>query len=171
MNEKRNEYMREYYKKNREKLKARVKKYRDNNPEKARACVTRYREKNLEKSREYIREWHRSRPKEITNALPREWARKNPERRKEINRNCRLKKQYGITIEDYNAMLDSQGGGCAICSARPETIHHGTLCVDHDHETGAVRGILCDRCNRAIGLLKDDPARVAAMLQYLTKTF
>lgn len=57
------------------------------------------------------------------------------------------RKQLGLTIEDYERLLAAQGGGCAICGATPKTRR---LDVDHDHRTGAVRGLLCHRCNRAL---------------------
>lgn len=63
-----------------------------------------------------------------------------------------LKKKYGITRAQYDAMLVSQGGGCALCNAPPKT---RALHVDHDHATGRVRGLLCFRCNR----LRVGPAR------------
>jgi hypothetical protein len=56
-------------------------------------------------------------------------------------------KQLGVTDEQYEAMLERQGGGCAICGATPKTRR---LHVDHEHRTGRVRGLLCHRCNRAL---------------------
>ena len=53
----------------------------------------------------------------------------------------------GVTVEQYDAMLDAQGGGCAICGNPPKTRR---LDVDHDHRTGKVRGLLCHRCNRTL---------------------
>lgn len=104
---------------------------------------------------------------EVRRGYWRKWSRNNKARRKEIDRNYLLKKRYGITLQAYNAMLTAQGGGCAICGARPETVHHGTLPVDHCHATGKTRGLLCDNCNRALGLLKDDVERVRKMAAYL----
>jgi hypothetical protein len=77
---------------------------------------------------------------------------------------------YGLTVERYLDLLESQNGVCAIC-ARPETAKRGgqtkTLAVDHDHKTGLVRGLLCQSCNTAIGLMNDDPQRMAAAIDYL----
>jgi len=56
-------------------------------------------------------------------------------------------RQLGVTDEAYEALLEAQGGGCAICGAKPKTRR---LHVDHDHATGKVRGLLCHRCNRAL---------------------
>ena len=57
------------------------------------------------------------------------------------------RKQLGVTVEQYDALLAAQGGGCAICGNPPKTRR---LHVDHDHKTGRVRGLLCHRCNRAL---------------------
>jgi hypothetical protein len=62
-------------------------------------------------------------------------------------------KLYGITVADYEAMLRSQGGGCAICGALkagPKTVY---FAVDHCHDTGVVRGLLCISCNTRLGVL------------------
>ena len=60
-----------------------------------------------------------------------------------------LKKLYGLTLESFDEMLKAQGGVCAICKQTDKT---GKFLVDHDHETGKVRGLLCRRCNHIIGL-------------------
>ena len=72
---------------------------------------------------------------------------------------------YGLTPEVYNRMLEEQGGVCAICS-QPEPRCQG-LSVDHDHNTGVVRGLLCSNCNTALGLFIDDPDRLARAATYL----
>lgn len=69
----------------------------------------------------------------------------------EDNRNRHLKHRYGITADDYNAMLDAQGGACAICQRFPEDAdlpkHWKKFAVDHCHDSGVVRGLLCNHCN------------------------
>ena len=68
---------------------------------------------------------------------------------------------------DFKAMEKNQGGLCKICQ-QPEK--EGTrLCVDHDHKTGRIRGLLCRRCNRTLGLAKDDVSVLFAMVQYLER--
>lgn len=74
-------------------------------------------------------------------------------------------RQYGLTPTDFDAMLETQGGRCAICRGDD---HNGrNWCVDHDHATGAVRGLLCTDCNIGLGKFKDDPAILRAAIEYL----
>lgn len=81
-----------------------------------------------------------------------------------------LLKTYGITVEQYDRMLVSQAGVCAICH-KPESMGRlgvtRNLCVDHDHITGKVRGLLCASCNFAIGKLGDDPETIRSAAEYL----
>lgn len=75
--------------------------------------------------------------------------------------------KYGLTVEQYEAMLMLQGGVCAIC-ANPDP-YSDVLSIDHDEQTNKVRGLLCGNCNRAIGLLKHQEVRLAAALAYLRR--
>lgn len=85
-------------------------------------------------------------------------------------RRWHLKKNYGITIEDFSAMLDAQGGGCAICGSKQDPAEPKTrMVVDHCHRTGKVRGILCDLCNTAIGKFKDDTSLLMSAINYIQK--
>ena len=77
-------------------------------------------------------------------------------------RNMDLKAKYGITLDDYNAMYERQGGRCAICGAA-----EGKLVVDHNHKTGKVRELLCHLCNAMIGCAREDLAIIAAAAAYL----
>lgn len=103
----------------------------------------------------------------------REWQRKNRDAFRAISRRYKRKRNYGITDMQYQKLLDEQDGKCAICE-KPETcILRGTLAalaVDHDHVTGQIRGLLCQRCNRSIGLLYDDPVTLDKAAAYLRKT-
>jgi hypothetical protein len=80
-------------------------------------------------------------------------------------RDANLRKLYGITAAEAEALLTSQGGVCAIC----RTDEWGDLAphVDHDHESGAVRGVLCQACNHGLGKFRDDPGRLRAAADYL----
>jgi hypothetical protein len=66
-----------------------------------------------------------------------------------IRRANRLKRKYGLTIEDYDRMADTQGNACVVCREPDDD-----LFVDHDHRTGQVRGLLCNRCNTLLGYLE-----------------
>jgi hypothetical protein len=83
-----------------------------------------------------------------------------------------LKRSYSLTLEEYEARFAEQKGLCLICG-NPETmIRHGKLvrlAVDHCHRTGVVRGLLCSNCNRALGLLGDDPALARSAAAYLER--
>jgi hypothetical protein len=84
-------------------------------------------------------------------------------------RDSRLRK-YGLTPEGFDALLASQGGRCAICRSKsPKSVRNGTWCVDHDHVTGQVRGLLCSPCNRGVGMLGDDPKVLRAALRYVER--
>ena len=82
-------------------------------------------------------------------------------------RDTHIQKEYGITTEDYNALLDKQNGVCGICyTDNPGRADHH-FCIDHNHETGEVRGLLCVSCNRALGLFQDDSKIIQRASQYL----
>lgn len=79
----------------------------------------------------------------------------------------RYSRRYGLEPEDYFALLQSQGGGCAICGTLPKAGAHGALHIDHDHTDGRVRGLLCRHCNLGLGNFKDDINRMTAAMAYL----
>ena len=89
----------------------------------------------------------------------REWYAKNHllvrDRYYKTIRNCELKRKYGITNEEYNLMLVRQGNGCAICGKVSADWRRPSLKVDHCHKSGVVRGLLCTRCNLALGFIED----------------
>ncbi|MDQ1374746.1 MAG: hypothetical protein QOJ09_2084 [Actinomycetota bacterium] len=110
----------------------------------------------------------------------RRWQRENPERyaanqrkhkesgrKKLADRRSHLKRKYGMTLGDYDRLLEQQGGGCAICGRPPR--EDMSLHVDHDHETGRVRGLLCFPCNNTLGDFEDDPTRLYAAADYLAR--
>lgn len=75
-----------------------------------------------------------------------------------------LRRQFGISAADYDAMLAAQGSCCAICNTEP---NGRPWHVDHDHATGRVRGILCDNCNRGLGHFRDDVGFLNRAIEYL----
>ena len=84
------------------------------------------------------------------------YSKQNPEKVKIWNRRALLKKRYGITPETYDSMLATQNGVCAICGTLPGSGPRECLNVDHDHLSGKVRALLCQRCNSGIALLGND---------------
>lgn len=104
---------------------------------------------NREKSREYARKRYHSGYKQR--------ARANS-----------LMLKYNITIEDYDKLLAEQDGKCKICGITPEG-HGQYLAVDHCHETGTIRGLLCTKCNVSLGNFKDDAVLLAKAVDYLLK--
>lgn len=92
------------------------------------------------------------------------WRAKNPDKQHATD----IKRLYKLSIEDYNAMLSAQGCRCKICGAQHDpTRKRGRLYVDHDHETGFIRGLLCSGCNTAIGRLGEDKRILQNALYYL----
>lgn len=112
---------------------------------------------------EYARAYRVKNPESHRAAL-RKYQRTHPERFKESKRKWILRTQYGLTVEEYESMLEAQNGCCAICG---EEIAGRDLNVDHCHQTETVRGILCSLCNRGIGHFKDDPERLISAAMYL----
>jgi hypothetical protein len=93
---------------------------------------------------------------------------RDPAKVKRDSRASRLR-AYGMTIADYDALFEEQDGRCAICRRTPEEAHMDAsrLRVDHDHVTGAIRGLLCTGCNSGLGHLGDDPTRLRSAVEYL----
>lgn len=154
---------RKYYRESREKVKSGVREYRDRTNYTRRYYMAnrgrllkrsrQYRADNIIRRRQYDREYA-ARQKEL-----------NPYRSRERN----WKHLYGITKKDYDSLLTKQNGVCAICKKPESSKHHGVLCIDHNHITGAIRGLLCNNCNRGLGLLKDSEKVLKAAVRYLSK--
>lgn len=85
---------------------------------------------------------------------------------KEVVENNRLKCTFGITLKDYHTILKDQNNGCAICGTKTPG-GQGKFHVDHCHDTGKVRGLLCNRCNPALGLFNDNISLLLKAIQYL----
>jgi len=115
----------------------------------------------MSNSKEYEKQYY-IKNKEKIKIRCKQWQLDNPEK----GLASRLKRSYGITIEYYNKLFNKQEGKCAICGRHQSELKR-TLSVDHDHETGEIRGLLCDRCNSGIGLLGDDPELIEKALKYI----
>ena len=124
---------------------------------------SKYRDKNRSKCVEINRQYRLSNKEKI--ALYNKWYNdKHPEKR---ITNHYLSK-YNITLEEYDKLLEKQDYRCIICgSVGSGRVKYKRLCVDHNHETGQVRGLLCHKCNMAIGYVKEDPQIIINMLNYM----
>ena len=150
---KRAAYQREYYRKNRERLIA--------------AQKERTARRDPEELKEYRRDyWEKNRERLL--ADQRERGKRNyrakPDQYRERSRRSRIK-SYGLTVTEFDAMALAQGGVCPICTNPMEP-----PVIDHCHETGRVRGLLCRPCNAAMGLLGDSEAGILRALAYLTNS-
>lgn len=105
------------------------------------------------------RRWRKANPARAA-AHSASWNERNPEGR----RDAVLRSKYGIDGAEVEAMAEAQGGLCASCGERP--VEH----VDHCHETGRVRGLLCRGCNQAAGMIGDSPERAERLAAYLRRT-
>ena len=132
------EKCRDYYIRNREKVKAKAREYRANNIETVRKKEAERRLRNRDRYHAYF-----------------------------------LKYKYGITIDDYNAMLAKQKGICATdgcLNDGSEDKRRRRLFVDHCHTTGKVRGLLCCTCNRVLGMMKESPELIRGLAKYIEET-
>ena len=114
-----------------------------------------------------VRAWRLRNPernREQTRASVQRWRAQNPERYAAARAAERT--AYGLSVEELDAMLARQGGRCAICRDEPGDRRLG---VDHDHATGRVRGLLCPRCNMALGLFRDNADALRAAAGYLER--
>jgi hypothetical protein len=95
------------------------------------------------------------------------WRKLHPKETSVVRKRQDLKRNFGITLEDWFGLFEKQGRKCAICG--DSKLGQGRFCTDHNHKTNKVRGILCTRCNRGIGLLKDSIIVLQAAIKYLRK--
>lgn len=132
--------------------------------------------KDPQRRKEYLNNWQRQMRANLTpeeklalNQKNSECRRRqyaaNPEVRERASRRNTVKK-YGITSEQYDAMVKVQGNLCKLCQC-PLFDEPRKPVIDHCHKTGEVRGVIHNRCNVAIGMLKDDPTLVKRALEYL----
>jgi hypothetical protein len=138
------------------------------NKEKARQENSAWQRKNAAKLAEKARIRFKKDPEKVL-AINRKWWDNNRDKANEAQRKSQRKnqlKQYGLTESDYSDILESQGGGCAICRRSPLP-EEKSFAVDHCHATGKIRGILCGSCNRGLGLFRDDVFQLKEAIIYL----
>lgn len=110
----------------------------------------------LDKEREY-----KAINKDKLYSQNKEWKKANPEKVAIVERRSLLKTRYGMSLSDYDDLLASQNNSCAICKGNKRMV------IDHCHKTNKVRGILCNTCNRGIGLLQDRVEILQSAISYL----
>ena len=136
-------------------------------------CERHYQQDYRRRNAERLRAYDRARAQDPTYRKERRkargrWRELNPELAAYCSRLSVLRRKYGIGEETFFRMLDEQDGRCAIC--REAELPGISTHVDHCHKTGAVRGLLCENCNRALGIMKDNPVRLRAAAAYLEKS-
>ncbi len=149
--QKEKEYKAANYQKNKKRLNALNRKWIQDNPEKFRAIQKRY--MKSEKGKIAIRK----KQKKF----------QDTEKSNLIFRKQNLKRSYNMTLEDYDNLFNNQNGVCLICK-NPET-NGRRLSVDHDHKTGKIRGLLCQKCNTLLGCANDSIDILLKSIEYLRK--
>ena len=186
---------RAYDRAHREERKERVKAYREAHPEEEKARHKAYYLAHKEEESAKTRAWRLAHREEIrakwratyqahreerSQAKAKAYCRAHREKLNAKNKAYRLahpektrehhlKQNFNLTLEEFDAMLKAQGGGCAICRTTEWPGYAHQPHVDHDHKSGLVRGILCARCNYLLGNAGDDPARLRAAAAYLER--
>ena len=146
------------------------KQYQQDNKEHIKEQKKQYSQDNKETLKEYIKQWRETNKDKI-----KEKGKQYHQINKERIRKCYLTRKYSITIEQVKIMLKEQDNKCAICNTEFENIIEKPgkvkvgYNVDHDHTTGSVRGLLCSKCNRSIGLLQDSIEVLESAVKYLKK--
>jgi hypothetical protein len=146
--------LKEWRLKNKEKIALKNKQYALEHPDIIKKAQRNWNKRNVQKKRDSGKKWRDANP--------------------DFVRNHHLKQSYGITLEQYNQMFKNQNGVCAICG-NPETKIDKqlnklrVLSVDHNHTTGQIRGLLCDRCNLGIAFFKDNAEILNRASKYLNK--
>lgn len=169
------EYDKEYYSNHQNKIKAQSAQYYLKHRERIKQCRREYHKKHYEEEKEYNKAYyltHLEYKKEYDkqryinnrkNILKRikQQREDNPEKYKDNE----LKNNYGLSYKDWLAMWNVQNGKCAICGELFDNF--SDACIDHEHETGKIRGLLCKKCNLGLGLFRDNLDIVKNVIDYL----
>lgn len=86
----------------------------------------------------------------------------------DFDRRLNIRRLYGMSLEEFDGMLKQQGGGCAVCQGPP--LGKGQFHVDHCHDSNRIRGLLCHKCNVALGMVQDDIEHLRKLIAYLELT-
>jgi hypothetical protein len=126
--------------------------WRKNNPEKNKAKKHRYYLAHAEHCKAHSRAWRKTHTGQVR---------------------ARNIKKRGLSCQEFSSMVEAQGGRCLICNKKPDvnaaSINYRVLHIDHDHQTGKVRGLLCSNCNKGLGFFHDDPTLLVAASTYLRR--
>jgi len=133
--------------------------YRENHSKIIKGYNKQWYRDNLEKCREYYRQYRKENPEKIKE-YRNQWRKNNP-----IKVIQQTIKKYNLSYKTWSEMLENQNGKCRICGKVFSVLTQS--CIDHDHKTGKVRGLLCFKCNFGLGNFKDDPELMARAIKYL----
>lgn len=127
-----------------------------------------WRADHREELKAYHQAWYQEN-KERVRLRNLEYRKKNREKYRAAHRARQIRGRYGIEAEEFDRLMIEQQGLCKICHVQMVIggLDHDSVCIDHDHETGRVRGLLCHRCNLGLGGFRDKMALVQAALDYL----
>jgi hypothetical protein len=138
---------------------------RDGKRPECKACTAarrkRWYQENRQREIARVKAWQQANPERL-----KAWREKNRDRRLQQLREIHLRNKFSLTVEQYDAILEAQGGMCALCESPPTP--GISLHVDHDHGSGEIRGLLCVRCNNALGLFREDPDVLKRAVRYVT---
>jgi hypothetical protein len=123
-----------------------------------------YKKKHKEKIKEQMKEW-RAKNKESITEYNKEWKTKQPN----YHTNRHLQLSYGISLDEYNNLLKTQDYKCLGCGVHSNDALRGKLFVDHCHNTNKVRGLLCQKCNTALGMVDDNIDTLTSLIHYLNR--
>lgn len=190
--EKRKEARAAYYAANKDRIRADQAEYRAANIEKIKAGQAVYYAANADKLRSKVAIWAAANPDRVKAnkaayyvanastliAKASEWYEANRERSKatkaayrannlDKERCSQLRRKFGITLEERDQLIAAQDGQCAICLVPLETLQSRHIHVDHDHDTGFIRGVLCHACNVGLGCFRDSPDSMVRAITYL----
>ncbi len=146
-------------KERRAQMAAAAKRWRERHPERAKQASQRYKAANPEKTKAVRKAWKMDNPGKVLKSEQERRAR-NPEKMKAVY----LRRMYGMDIAEFQAL---RLGHCPIC--RTDSPAGKGWTVDHCHSTGAVRGVICSRCNAGLGHFRDDISLLEAAIDYLRK--
>lgn len=161
------EYYKKYYSEHKEEITARNRKRYADNVDNIRLQKAEYRRKHKKEIALYNAKYIQNN-KEKIRAYHRNYRAKHRTAERIKNR-ARWLMQYALSVQEYDEFLAIQGGTCAICRNPPDGKYGKYLFVDHDHNTGKVRGLLCQSCNFLLGYAKDSTETLLRAIEYLSK--